>query len=424
MLQPRSIRFLPIAVLAWVFFLPGARAQYIAPGDSVLPSLLPEEKSFSDALEKAPWRLGRVRLSPWAGLRDIAYVTGSAESGDLTATGGAGLRAYTKTGKNVVWAAHVLPEYVWWQNDEAKRGLNGRYGLGFFGYFNRLEVETSFRREQRQAFFSSEIQELATSRVDSGNIVFSLKLVDNVALYGRLQRSKYTSQEAEGSVFSLLDREEEGTRIGMSYRAPSGWSVGVGFEDKSVDFVADRDLSHDGTSGFLDLGYTRGRLAASASLGRESLTPREGSIFTQRDVDTGAIEISWKARSKIQVFSYGRRQLRYSVSSSSTSILVERFGMQLRFGSGRGNLSLLVEAGEDEFTARSGEVGRLDEVVAVGGGIGFGIGKLFKLDLRAVRTEYDSSDPGFDRDVTTWGLTVELSELRRRLSLGENERVW
>ena len=83
----------------------------------------------------APWRLGAVRVQPWLGLRDVAYIDnvfGSADDpeSDLTLTFGAGLKAYLPVGEKVVLAAHILPEYVWWRDNDQLSDWHYRYGAG------------------------------------------------------------------------------------------------------------------------------------------------------------------------------------------------------------------------------------------------------------------------------------------------------
>ena len=68
-------------ILLLLFAVPLA-AQYIPPGTSPTSSLVPEEERLRQGLDAAPWRLGVVRLSPWAGLRDVSLVLGASDRED------------------------------------------------------------------------------------------------------------------------------------------------------------------------------------------------------------------------------------------------------------------------------------------------------------------------------------------------------
>ena len=135
--------------------------QYTPPGGPQEPSES-RQNQLKRELELAIYRLGPVRVAPWATLRDIAYVsslftTGERPPDDLTATVGAGFRAYLRNGPKATWTAQVLPEYVWWQRQSQRRQLNGRYLLGFYGYFNHLTLEVRAGREQQQQLVTPEV---------------------------------------------------------------------------------------------------------------------------------------------------------------------------------------------------------------------------------------------------------------------------
>ena len=222
-------------------------AQYTSPGSVATTSGVPSKEALDESVNSSPWKLGAVCFSPWLGLRDASFVTsrGISERAedpegdpdpqqqrqpssdtDFTVTAGAGLRAYLPTGK-VFFAAHALPEYVWWQDDENKRSFNGRYGLGVFGYFNRLTLGVSQRLNQQQDFFSSEIQELTSSRNDISQLNLELEAVRHLVIYGTAARLELSNQEDENETFSRLDREQEAFTVGLRYRSPRGWTPTV-----------------------------------------------------------------------------------------------------------------------------------------------------------------------------------------------------
>ncbi len=195
-------------------------AQYVPPGTPATFRDRPSKPAFEENIQEAPWKLGKLRLSPWLGLRDGSLVRAAGDldriaEEDLTLTVGAGLRGYLPAGPKAIVAAHALPEYVWWSDHDAKRGLNGRYGLGMFFFFNRMTLEISHRRLQQQGYFSSEIQDLTSSRNDLSTFSFEVEISPNLLLLGDATRSQVRNVEEENVTFSALDRTEEAGRQSM-----------------------------------------------------------------------------------------------------------------------------------------------------------------------------------------------------------------
>lgn len=404
--------------------------QYTPPGTISEGDGVVAEEPLRERLTEARWRLGAVRLEPWLGLRDGSVVTTSTADGeedtDFTVTVGAGLRAYLKTGRHGIFAAHALPEYVWWEENEDKRRLNGRFGAGFFGYFGRLDLELSLRREDRQGFFTSELQELTSTREDTARLAVDVKLAPRLSLLGLVALEDFDNQEEERAVFGLLDRQLERTRLGLAYRSPRGFYGSIGFEDSSLDFDGEaRNLSNDGEAIFLELGYEGGRFAARAAVQNLELTPQTGSVFAPLDETVGSLETLWGLHRSLDLLLYGRRDVRYSISTGVSSVLAERIGARADLGLGESRLSVFAETGEDEFLPLAGSfAGRLDDVTALGANLGFAWRSLtFRLGV--THTEYDAEIDLLDRDVTTWTVSVEVLEwLRRRLRLGEGGGDW
>lgn len=136
--------------------------QYTPPGG---PEVRPESRQdeLKRELAEARYHLGPVRIAPWFSLHDIAYVQSVLTTGgeqlpnDLTATFGAGFRAYLHNGPKAIWTAQVLPEYVFWLHQTDRRQLDGRYQLGYNAYFNHLTVEAKAGREQLQQLVTPEV---------------------------------------------------------------------------------------------------------------------------------------------------------------------------------------------------------------------------------------------------------------------------
>ncbi|HEY4576151.1 MAG TPA: hypothetical protein VIJ26_19370, partial [Thermoanaerobaculia bacterium] len=155
--------------------------QYTPPGG---PEERPESRrqELEHQIENARYHLGSVHVAPWATLRDVAYVHslfaagGARQPNDVTATVGAGFRAYLRDGPKATWIGQVLPEYVWWQKQTERRQLNGRYLLGFAGYFNHLTLEVQGGRQQQQQLVTPEVPVPVSARNDGGELLAELRL--------------------------------------------------------------------------------------------------------------------------------------------------------------------------------------------------------------------------------------------------------
>ena len=422
-MRPRTLQ----TTLLFLLIVAPAGAQYNPPGSTVAGSGLPDEEDLRTDMDEASWHVGVLRLQPWIGIRDASLVTSSRDDEtDFTVSAGAGLRAYAKTGPKVVWAAHFLPEYTWWQDDEDKRRLNGRYGLGAFAYFNRLNLEVSARRNEAQAFFSSELQELTSTRNDVGRFAFELELRERLAVVGTYQVRKSENREDDSSVFGLLDQETATAGLSLRYRTPQGFSVEGGVEDTENDFASQaRNLSNTGEAARVAVGYEGRRFNALLRLERRSLEATEGSDFVDLDTTTGLFETTWSLHRSVDLLFYGRREIGYSIRNEFSNLLIERFGARSDLSLGDWSLFLAAEIGSDEFRSTGMGTGeRSDDVLAFGMGLAFDLANVLRLNVALTHNDYDSDTAGFDRDVTAWTASLQLLSLAEKLGFGEAERIW
>ncbi len=414
-----------------LLMLPGSlSAQYTRPGTPAPQNVTPPREDLEESYEQARWRLGQLRIGPWLGFRDVAYVSNVSDrlddegDNDLTATVGAGLRVYLRSGK-VYWTAHALPEYVYWQDAAEKRRLNGRYGLGMFAYWSRLTFEASARRNESQQFFTSELQQLTTLREDQLKLAAELQLARPLTLFATAGHHESQGLEDENPIFSLLDREVEDVELGIRFRPNDRWQFGVGWRDGSTDFQPGaRSLSHEDRSGFATLGFKGARTDLQLRLDARSLEPSAGSEFQPLDEITGNLEVLWTARERITLLAYARRDVLAALTRTSTAILSERTGTRLELGGRRISLAWTAERGEDDFVTLPGASPRRDDVTVGGMEFSIELWRLIRLRLQALKTEYDSNLAPFDREVTTFGANLELGALFRRLRLGYQGGIW
>ncbi|HEV7518663.1 MAG TPA: hypothetical protein VGR07_20395 [Thermoanaerobaculia bacterium] len=397
--------------------------QYTTPGG---PAGRPEDARGRLAREVAAARyhLGPVRIAPWLGFRDVAFVktllaTGQPAPTDLTATLGTGLRLYLPTGSKITWTAYVLPEYVWWRQAAGQRRLNERFGAGFHAFGTRLTVEATARRDEVQRIRTPELPRLANAREDHAVLTTELRITHKLAVYATgstlREESLLGARDPAAALLQVLDRREQVGRAGVRWRPVTGWLFGLGAERSKVDFGTRRpgapDRSNAGTAPFAELRYERNRLFASADVAARSLRAAQGSDFVRYDRVTGQATVAYRTGAGPEVFLYGHRNLVYSILSQYAYLDAQRVGASLHAPFGhRTRGSVYVEGGSDGYTASvSGAPDRRDGVVAFGGNFQIEIGHSASLLLTAVRSRFNSNLPGGDRDFTSVGVTVSLA---------------
>lgn len=424
---PKSLR--TARLLALALLLVEARSalaqfdQYTEPGGPAGRPISRQEE-LEGKMEEAPLRLGVVRVTPWIGVYDVQYVDNvlgtpgeDEKTSDLTGTIGAGLRAYLRTGPKVIWAAHLLPEYVAWQDLDERRSVNGRYGVLGYGFFNRLTLEALAERDQRQRLASLEVPEQVHLRNERGRLSLDLKATGRISVFasGEVARTRNVVKDPAQAPLDLLDRDASYLRAGLRWHMPRGWSVGLGAERSQAEFEqGGLDLSNAGTSPVVEVLWDREEHYLRFEAAQRSLEPRQGSSFVPFDETTASLEAGFNAESRLPIWVYGRRGLVYSLAGDYPYFTDDRLGVagQLRFG-WRTDLTLFGEIGRHDYTAAAaGVADRRDDTSAYGAGLGFGLGRSARLTISARRLELDSNLPLLDRSVTFLGVGVTLGGRR------------
>lgn len=397
--------------------------KYTPPGG---PEETPESRkeAIERQVEEARFHLGPVRIAPWATLRDIAYVRNLFSSGqqppnDVTATAGAGLRAYLRNGRKATWTFQVLPEYVWWREQAERRQLNGRYLLGFYGFFNRLTLEVKAGREQQQQILTPEVPVPVSSRTDGGELLTEVELTRALFAFAAASINQQDNlvddlddlKDPRTGELALLDREERVTRGGLRWRPREEWSVALGAERSQVDFDRSAvDRSNSGTSPVAEVRFEGRRLRFQANVAARSLEARRGAAFVPYDKVTGDAALNVGSRDKLGAALYASRGLVYSLSSAYAYLDDERLGLALKLGFGRRSQTrLFVETGTNTYTAfEAGAPRRQDDVSSYGASLSFSLRRNLSFGLQALRSEFDSDVPGGDRTYTAVGTTINL----------------
>jgi hypothetical protein len=373
----------------------------------------------------ARFRLGPLRIAPELGLRDLEYVKnllGSAASGtpsDFTATASGGIRAYLPAGTRVMWTGYALPQYVWWQKDVGRRRLDGLYGVGVDGFWNRLTLRLRAASEAAQQILTAEVPRLTSARNEQLEGAAELRLTGATSVFvdATLNRQRALHNGGKDPVAALLaalDRDEQVQRAGLRWR-PGNWVVGVGAEHSDVNFASHGpgvlDRSNSGTAPVVELARLHGRLYFQVDVAQRSLTAKQGAAFVKFDKTTGHATASYQLTHSVEVFVYGSRNLVYSLLPEYSYFDDFRQGASLHLQLGHGvGASVFGETGSLGYTAFAPTTPRRrDHLNSYGGTLTWQLLRSAAVGLQGSHTRIGSNISGAGRTVTTLGLTVNLA---------------
>jgi hypothetical protein len=394
--------------------------QYTPPGG---PADRPESRKqeIERVMKEARYHLGAIRIVPLFTVKDVAYERTISELGDtpsdLTATVGAGLRGYLRTGPKLFWRAEAFPQYVWWREVASRRRLNGRYEAGVYGFFNHLTVEADAGAVDEQHIAHPEVLTPVSTRQTFGRLATELRLTGKLsafATFGVTGQDQLGVGESDpvADELAVLDRDERVLRAGLRWRRGDRLLVGLGVERSRADF--DRptfDRSNEGTSPALELQLDGSRLDIQMDVAARSLQAQEGAAFVPYDKVTGRGAVSYAMGRGLSWSVYGSRDLVYSLEPSYAYLDDERLGMSFQVAAGDTLATrLFVETGTNSYTPFSAATPRRDDdLFSYGGQIRWGLWRFFDLSFHALHTEVDSNLPGFDRGYNTVGVTLGLT---------------
>lgn len=430
------IRFLVVSTLL-IVLSPGSLSaqfrQYTPPGGTGdrAPS---GKQAIEQRMANARWRLGPVRLEPWFGLQDAAWIDDvfaaseaapGTELSDFTATVGAGLTALMPTGSNLFWVAQAQPTYVWWQDLEDRRQLAGTYGAGVLGFWNRLETEVRAERREDQGFQSLETTQLTVTRRERVSVSGQLRLSGAVWFFagGQVQRSEDAREDDEdlrSAPFSRLDREETSVSGGLAWTPSDRLRVALGVEATETDLDDDaRDLSNDDLAPILQiqLGNDDATLSADVDLALRSIEAIEGSRFTGYDELAGEVRLRLAPGWRISYELYGLSQPVLSLQDDYSHYEEHRFGLAVEARVGReASLQVYGDVGDLDYQVLTPEaLPRTDDLTAWGARFTLPLGDALSLETGWQRLELDSDLPGLDR---------ESNQVTLRFGLRTDRLLW
>ena len=396
--------------------------QYTPPGGPGDQTETRQER-LERELKDARYRLGPVRVAPWFTVRDVAYVrnifaTGQELPNDVTATVGAGLRAYLRNGPKVTWTAQVLPEYVWWQKQSERRVLNGRYLLGVSGFFNRLTVELNAGRQQQLQIVTPEVPVPVSSRNDGFQLLTELRLAKTLfsfvnATFNRQNNVIEGTTDPVTGALRLLDRDERLVRAGLRWRPSEALMIGAGAERSEVDFLrGEIDRSSEGTSPVAEVRYLGRRFSFDVDAAARSLRASRGAELVPYDGVTGSAALTLRTRNRLGAALYVNRNLEYSISPLYAYLQDERLGLAFNLNLGqRTRGRLFVEGGTNDYTPFRGALRRQEDVSSYGGSINLELRQGLIFGLQGVRSRFGSNLETGTRSYTSVGATIGLTGL-------------
>ncbi|MEM7482259.1 MAG: hypothetical protein AAF481_13870 [Acidobacteriota bacterium] len=404
--------------------------QYTPPGGPDFRVVDPQA-ILEEQMAEARWRLGPLRLVPWFGLSQLGYVddvfagsTSEDESvSDFTAVVGAGLTGYLPTGPKVTWVFDVTPRYIWWQDLTERRQFAGRFGAGFFGYFNRLRLEATAGREETQRTFSPEFPQPTVLEEDHVRAHLGLRLSQKIEAFaeGEGRRTRDQSDEfADDRTpnFDALDRDEEMLRGGLRYRPTERSTIAIGVEDLTVDSTASaRDLSNAGTSPFLELDFEGGRSRFGAEVVLRDLSGTGSSRFGTYDEVAGHLHGQMKIGWRLELRAYATTTPILSLLDEYSFFEQRRYGMGLGSEWGRRTFfEVFADRGDNRYNrVLPTTPERTDDFESLGAQLQFDLTESLSMTVRVEDSTYESSLPGADRDVFA---------VRTNVSLSTNRLLW
>lgn len=366
----------------------GQSGEYNAPGSlGIDPGN--ERERLTQAIEEAPWRLGRLRIDPWLSLREIAWIEPADQDGDLTVSVGAGLHGYLPIGARAAFAAQILPQYIWWQDRADDRRFGGSYGLGFFYFTERAGIELSAKKSDLDDFVTDEVDRRAA--VDSVNYRLRVEVPVGSRLgffvnAGLLDREVTDTFGGEGDLADLsadVERYEGGLVWGVGSRLRL--RAGAGKSETKFD-PSVRDRSNEGDYWTVGANWGRAKTNLSFTYRQNDLRGQTGSEFTEFRRATWQGRIGWKPRAKLGMAFYGARDLGYSVESDEDTFLDERLGVRLELPMPRRlSANVFYEEGTRSYETSLRE----DDLTSWGGLVALPIRGRLRLNLGGRWTETD-----------------------------------
>lgn len=416
---------LPVLATLWLTgtVAYGQFPQYTPPGSGA-ESPPNTAEAVKKGAEEARWRIGPVRLGPAVRIRDVGYVGNvyaTPETGDRVSDFKAkfelGLGAYLFLGPKAILSGFAASEYNWWQEQKDLRQFNTSGGAGIIGDFNRLKLELSAQRLDRQDLLNSELEVPTESRTDRAVFAFELDVRGPFSLFGSAGRSRISYPESGIEALpelnlTTLERDEEVVGAGLQFELSPKLTFGLGAEYSKVDFREDPGgRSNSGTGPLAKVSYAGNRFEAELTTVNRDLEFQGDSAREDFKELTGSLRTRWSFSRRAPLSLYASRHLTYSALDEDAFFVSERIGILAAITfSRRIGLSAFGETGYDEFSSEGGpSAGRVDDFTAYGVLLDLQVTERFRLSLGPTSTDYDSNLPDLDRSTNTFRLSLNTT---------------
>ncbi|HEY0783138.1 MAG TPA: hypothetical protein VGE98_11830 [Thermoanaerobaculia bacterium] len=386
---------------------------------------VPQKQGLETAYENARFRFGPLRVDPRFSLQDVSYIdnvygTETQTKSDFTATIGAGLRAYLRTGRKVIWNAHYLPKYVWWKDLTDRRRFNNRFGLGVAAYGNRFTLEAQAERDEEQHIVTAEVLQPASLRQDHGALNVDAQLATSLSAVVGVSLTEYTSLTdilptagiPIGTSLRLLDRRESVERAGLRYTPESDLAISLLGEHTDTRFGRGAlNRSNSGISPVLEFKLDRKRTFVRADVAARSLDSDRGGQFVSFHQATGSADVGLGVGGRLELWFYGNRNLAYSLLPAYSYLTDERVGVAPRLKLGwRTYFRVYAETGDQHyFVFTPGTPKRTDDYTAYGAVLHMDFASAAAFELKGGHTSYTSNLKGFDRSFDSFTVGLVFS---------------
>lgn len=379
-----------------------------------------EERARSK-FDNSRWQFGRLRVDPLLEVRNAGFFANvfaasgetDEETDEFRATAGAGLTASIGAGSKSFVSGFVAPEYTWWQDSEELRQFNVNYGLGWFGYYNRVTVALDVFSTERERPLSAEL-DIPVQVLDEGaRAQFEVILQGRVSLVGsaisrEIRNSREVEEFVDGVDLSKNDLDTERSTLGLSFK-PGKWRISAGVERTRAEFLDPTSMrSNEGTSPFAAFEFVGNSFLADLEVVRrefefdnEAFEPKTATVVR------ALAEVHFGPRTRLSV--YQSRGVSPAIRHDLVLLTDRRTGISASYSVGRRlGLTIFGEAGELDF-GLLGTSARQDDLEASGARLDFDVTERVVFSLRAESVDWDSNLNEFDRSTERIGLGLEFA---------------
>jgi hypothetical protein len=358
---------------------------------------VPERDVIDSDLARSKLHLGPVHFLPSinvtnAGYDSNVFATSTDPTTSWTATVAAGTRVLLPLGTKMYLVGDIFPQYTWYSNLTVRDRWGGTYDAAILGFFNRLKFQAVGADRQSYELYSSELPAYVFSNIRSAKGNVEVDITHSLSLiaaggYEEVRYTQYAGPPLQDVQVKLNNSDDSEVRGGLRYNITENWDVaGVVEEVRSV-FQFQPELRDNQSTGYLgSITFNVPRLFINAIGGYRDGRSLDGSAYPEYQTGVGSYFVSFFPLRWIELQTYGRRRVAYSIQ------VLQPYYFENRVGAGanieffdRFLLRGFVEDGPNTYPEAvpvpgEGLVDRVDHTKYYGGGLSI------KLPARMVLT--------------------------------------